>query len=154
MEKLIKTTYRIKIPKNFSYPIGAEILSHAFKDLKYYDDLEIMFRYKRECFASKFNKTIKQKGEILIFHLEYNKMKLGFKAGTMVYEEGWEIVVYAVPTELRHTIKILFLNDILIKARNWLESLEKELPRIYCGFTVSFDLKTETYQIKKGSSNV
>jgi hypothetical protein len=151
---LIETKHKDKIPKEFSYSIGSETVSEAFRDFKHYDVLELRFHYRGQYWASKFTNTLKEKGEILIFRLEYSNRRPGFSAGKSLFEMGyygehWEITVYAVPRGLKNKVKSIFLNYILIEALKRSKEWSNQNLPTYQNFEIYLDLKTEQHRTRE-----
>ncbi|MCU7844167.1 MAG: hypothetical protein KZQ93_10045 [Candidatus Thiodiazotropha sp. (ex Monitilora ramsayi)] len=96
--ELISTTYKEKLPKGKSFPIGAEALSQHLVEAPQYGELSIAFSAQDEYWASKYNKKVKAGGDIKVLVVDYSQ----------VFEE-WSIKVNAVPCDHKHTV-----NELLV----------------------------------------
>ncbi|KHD06519.1 hypothetical protein PN36_10820 [Candidatus Thiomargarita nelsonii] len=110
--EIIKTRYKKKLPKGKSYPIGAEEISQELKGIPQYSEIEIAFSIQDEFWASKYNKKLKEGGDIEVLEVHF---------GVPFYE--WIIYVHSVPSEHKSTAKRQILDLVLPK-------LAKELKNI------------------------
>jgi hypothetical protein len=83
--ELIRTTLKEKLPKGFSYPIGAEALSTALAGVPQFHEASIHFSWKDTFWASKYNAKIRAAGSVNVFEVNF-------------WNE-WRIFVHAVPSE-------------------------------------------------------
>jgi hypothetical protein len=91
---MIKTMNKDALPKNKSYPIGAEAISAALEGVNQYDLLEIRFSIRDEYWASKYNEKVKNKEKIDILECRYNQ----------IFDE-WIIDIASVPSEYKNNVK-------------------------------------------------
>jgi hypothetical protein len=87
--ELITTTRKEKLPKGYSYPIGAEILSQSLVGVPQYSLLTITFNWRDTFWASKYQTKLKTLGRIKIIALNPWGM-------------DWRIFVNAIPVEHSH----------------------------------------------------
>ena len=101
--KLIKTVRKEKLPKGFSYPIGAQALSEALQGIPQFDDIELWFSWRDEFWVSRWQKRLQARGTLSLLQASYSP------------HLGWYLYLYSVPS------------DYTVSAR---EHLLAELPRI------------------------
>jgi len=109
-DELIPTRYRVKIPHLLSYPIGAEAISDALKDVPQFKQLVLRFYFSTDY-------HLKQ-GTYEFIRVEYKNRsessewtKLGLYKRIEQYT--YEIVVQPVPKVFRHKVKGLILSEAL-----------------------------------------
>jgi hypothetical protein len=61
---LIPTARKEKLPKGFSYPLGAESISEAFEGVPHLQNATIWFDWRDEYWASRWRKKIKSHGSV------------------------------------------------------------------------------------------
>ena len=118
-QKLIPTSFKSKIPKFLSYPVGAEIITHELYTVPQFDKLSISFSY----YNSLKNQTDRAKPYSII-EARFRNIKPSLSSSTRFIEEGWynehwEIYVNPVPREVKYKVKELMRNDGFAKIRNW-----------------------------------
>ena len=86
--KIITTISKEKLPKEFSYPLGAEKISQALQGVPQFGDMTLYFRWRDEFLASKYKVRLAAGGSINILHL-YHTMRW----------ENWSIAVSALPAQ-------------------------------------------------------
>ena len=107
--KLIPTTEKEKLPRGFSYPIGAEHLSSALDGVPQYDKFVLVFRWRDEYWASKYMAKLKSGGEVVVLDVNCHAPSY-----------DWRVYVSAIPAEHKSRAR-LQLNDALF------EQLRKDL---------------------------
>jgi hypothetical protein len=90
--ELIPTLSKAKLPKGYSYPVGAEALSAALRGVPQYPDISILFSWRDTYWASKYQTKLKAAGRIDLIALHFNSASPWQAA-------GWSICVHAVPLE-------------------------------------------------------
>ena len=85
---LIRTRRKEKLPKGFSYPIGAELLSMKLTGVPQYSIAEIAFSWKDTFWASEYQSRLRELGRILIVDAGYSSRF-----------DSWTIRIHAVPSE-------------------------------------------------------
>ena len=93
MDDLIPTKRKEKLPKEWSYPIGAEMISKSLDDFEHRQEMELFFSWRGEYWHSKFQEKVKDLGEIRIFecHNSY-------------FNDGMSIYTYAVPSNIKSDV--------------------------------------------------
>jgi hypothetical protein len=107
---LIPTSQKKPLPKGFSYPIGAEIVSETLKSLPNYDEFELLFSFYSwhdSRWGTEFRKRIKSGGKFVVLRANY----------TLLFEHWW-IEICAVPSDHRNAVRTLLLDGILDRLRN------------------------------------
>lgn len=85
---MIPTKMKERLPKGFSYPLGAEMISKTIGELPQAEKASLRFVWKDEFWASKWRKRIAQRGTVALIHASYAQR----------WDEWW-IYVYAVPSD-------------------------------------------------------
>jgi hypothetical protein len=83
--ELIRTTRKEKLPKGFSYPLGAEAISSALNGVPQFHEAAIYFSWKDTFWASEYTPRVRGGGKVTIIEVNY-------------WHE-WHISVHAVPSE-------------------------------------------------------
>ena len=102
---LISTRRKEKLPKGFSYPLGAGKVSAALEGIPQFENAEIWFSWRDEFWASQWRKRIQERGVVTLLRASY-----------WDYSGRWDFHLYSVPSEYN------------VFAR---EHLLGELPRVY-----------------------
>ncbi len=124
---MIPTSYRAKLPKGFSYPVGAGMVSDALAASPHVEELSITFR-DNQGFSSKFRRLLTERSPYTLMTARYKPAcKPGLSAaGFMIergwYDEKWELIVYAVLSEFRHLAEGLIRDVALPSVKAWLMS--------------------------------
>jgi hypothetical protein len=97
---MIKTVYKEKLPKGYSYPVGAEIISAALSEVPQYEEIEICFWRKDQPYASLclYNQKITEGGSISI-------LKVWYSSALIIVIGQLELVLYLVPLKKTHQKK-------------------------------------------------
>lgn len=66
---LIPTTRKEKLPKGFSYPLGAEGISEAFDGVPHLEKATIWFDWRDEYWASSWRKKIESRGSVKLLEV-------------------------------------------------------------------------------------
>ena len=103
-EDLIKTARKEKLPKGFSYPVGAQALSEALQGIPQFDEIELWFSWRDEFWVSRWQKRLQARGTLSLLQANY-----------FPHFAGWYVYLYSVPS------------DCAVSAR---EHLMAQLPRI------------------------
>jgi len=93
------------IPRDWSYPIGAEILSRTFSGVPQFKQLSIGFNW-----------SLPKKGvaTLPLFGIEYADPR------KTALERNWMITLYAVPASRKAFVRDLFIAEVLPRARAWM----------------------------------
>ena len=123
--ELIRTSYRARLPRGLSYPVGAQALSQALAGVPQFESLELSFHLHPQLFASQFRENLLAGGPLTIFTASYCHMIPGLSASHLMlesgfYDENWELIVFSVPSEKRYAIRERLLTVGLPRVRSWL----------------------------------
>ena len=69
---LIPTQLKEKLPAGFSYPVGAEAISAALRDVPFFDELELWFSWKDQFWASEYQEKLESRGPIAVIDARHN----------------------------------------------------------------------------------
>ncbi|HXM24329.1 MAG TPA: hypothetical protein VN948_23945 [Terriglobales bacterium] len=117
--KIIPTSYRAKIPKTLSYPLGTKTISEALAGVPQFDYLNINFR------RSRLAGHPATKIPYQVMEARYSGPSHSFSASKSMIEKGyysptWEITVLTVPRSLRHLLQGKLVAEALPAIREWL----------------------------------
>lgn len=121
---MIPTSYKAKLPKFLSYPIGAELLTEGLSSVPQLDKLTVSFSAipgllkKDLLFRSRPYRVVEVSYKHLRPTLSSPNPKSIFATG--YYDETWGIWVSAVPSELKSKARQLLLEEGLPKVVSWL----------------------------------
>ncbi len=134
--KIIPTKFKEKIPKGFSYPVGAELLSSAFSETPQFDLFTVRFWYQDEYWASSYTTKIKEKSSIKIIEVSYKNYRPHLSSSRDMIESGhyepkWEIRVNSIPSEYAAIVKEQLISKVLPELSVLLrKSVEKPLQEL------------------------
>ena len=114
--QLIATRMRVPIPKEFSFPLGAEVISEALRDVAVYEELSLRFWYH-------FRLSTPSR---LQAHVDRGEPLKALSCGS----DG-EIFIYPVFRQHRAMVKRLLLETGLPRLRQWF-SAEQNYFRQIC----------------------
>lgn len=125
---VLKTKFKEKIPKGYSYPIGVEKLSEALLDVIGDNECEIWFSVKDEFWSSSFHQRIKNKDPIKVIEIRYSTPQTHHSSSQKMIDSGgydpkWQIRVNSVPTEYVSSVKNLLITEINCAAK-WLSQTD------------------------------
>ena len=84
---LIKTASKEKLPKGFSYPLGAAAISAALEGIPQLDNILMWFSWRDEFWVSRWRKRLQAKGPLTLMRVAYSD-----------YFGRWDVHVYSVPS--------------------------------------------------------
>jgi hypothetical protein len=111
---LIPTLYRAKLSKEFSYPVGAELLSESLLGVPHFGDFKLCFSDVVTAWKVKFQLMIAEGLDYVII-----KARLW---------EPWEIYVYPVQRQLKYAARGSLIAIGLPMLRNWMFRHEPHSP--------------------------
>ena len=87
---LIRTARKERLPKGFSYPLGAEAISAALEGAPQFDRAEIIFSWRDEFWVSRWRQRLQAGGIITLLHVAYWEF---------INPGRWNLEVYSVPSQ-------------------------------------------------------
>ncbi len=133
---MIKTAYKDKLPKGYSYPVGAEIISAGLSEVSQYEDFRICFGMKDEWRASCYNQKIKEAGDIVVLNVSYSSRSC---------YGGWSIYVHSVPSTFKKDASEKIISQVLPALRKQLLKAGMSVERF--SFSASYSLATGDIKI-------
>ena len=126
--ELIPTKYKSKIPKGFSFPIGAKDISESLEGIPQYNKFELTFHNRDTLWASKFQERIKEKDFITVIEISYSRFRPTISTPKNWEESGysnpkWMVSVYALPSEHRSKTKAQLLEIAMPLYKKWLDEI-------------------------------
>jgi hypothetical protein len=125
---LIPTSFRAKIPRGLSYPVGSEVVSRALADVPQYSRLTLTFWAKPFSSSSQFRAELVAGKPMDVFVASYRHVPPGLSGSRGMiesgwYDEQWGLTVYPVASERRQDARRLLLEGGLVSVRRWLSEL-------------------------------
>jgi len=122
---LIPTLYKKRLPRNLSYPIGAEALSEHLAGVPHFSEFQLCFSDVVSAWQSKFQ-------QILAEYADYEIL-------TARLWPPFEILVYPVQRSLKHTAHEALVPHGLSQLRDWMlgQSSRTTLAFRSCGIIFS-----------------
>jgi|SRR5581483_4426482 len=118
-EPIIPTRWKSKIPFTFSYPVGAEAISEALRDVPQFHEVSLQFR----AWQPGHDRTAVP---YCVIGGWCSGPIRSFSASRTMEEQSqaprWMISVHAVPRSLRHEIRTKILAEALPSIRLWLRA--------------------------------
>jgi hypothetical protein len=109
---MIPTDHKDKLPKGFSYPLGAEKLSMALGDVvPQAESMGLWFLWKDEIWTSNWRKRINDLGVVTLIAASYRKD--GLESSRLFGWGDWRLHVYAVPSEYNVAAREFLLGGAL-----------------------------------------
>jgi hypothetical protein len=131
---LIPTLYKVRLPREFSYPIGAQALSEQLADVPHFADFRICFSDLVSAWKSKFQRIIAERSD-------YEIVRVRLWA-------PFEISVYPVQRILKHTAHELVLSQGLPKLRAWIVQRGNQTSMTFASCSIIFSPSTGTVHTK------
>ena len=121
----IPTTYRGKIRTGLSYPLGAEAISEALKEVRQLEELELSFHSSYALRASQSEKALRRREAIPVVTVSFRVYEVGLTGSNTLLNEGlyddrWSLTVYPVPSPDRRAAQDALLDRGLPIVREWL----------------------------------
>jgi hypothetical protein len=127
---MIPTRFRSKLPKNLTYPIGAEAITAGLAGAPHLDAVQLKFYERPIEPASRFRQALKEQLPYPIVVAEYHPARTpglsaaGFMIEAGWYNERWELTVYPVLREFRHVAIRLLLEWGFPALSRWMREAE------------------------------
>jgi len=139
--QMIPTEYKIKIPKTFSYPVTAKMISEALQGIPQTEWLKIVFsNWKR----ARESRSSEVPYEVLTAQYSGPSKYLAI-SDTGPIQGSWRIYVQPVPRPLKHLVQTRLIAEALPRLKAWFISNAHGLDR-EGGHRLTFsfdDLKNE-----------
>lgn len=103
--RLIPTHHKTKMPRGWSHPVGAELISKALLGLPEYDSI-----YLRFLWSSQYKVETKE-GLLSISYESPDQTAM---------EQNWRIDVFAVRSEHKLLLRQRIVEEVLPRAREWM----------------------------------
>ncbi len=115
---LFPTRHKTPLPREHSYPIGAQAISNALTAIPQSNFFEVSFH----AFAKT---TYGHTGRYLVVTAEYRHLHVGLSSARWMIENGWyepqwHLIVYAVPRSDRHNVNEALITLGLAEIEKWL----------------------------------
>ncbi len=125
---LIPTLHKDKLPKGFSYPVGAKEISDAMTNAPQYALMRLVFHDRDTFWASEFKERIRNNKVVKVIEIEYIRSHAYTGAPKHFVESGhfepkWTVSVYALPTEYRHDVNMAIKNFAIPIYVSWLHEI-------------------------------
>lgn len=120
MNHLIPTRYKENLPKDISYPIGAELISQILFGIPQYNDINLSFFF----WGGAEYQRILEADILYFFEASYSKSDKSV-SNTKKREETewvkpkWEIYVSPVPSKIWRAVKEVCINEGLPMVKEW-----------------------------------
>lgn len=125
---MIPTRVKAKLPRNLSYPIGAEALGEELAGAPHAESLSVTFRDEAVWPNSEFRRLLTERLPYRILAAEFRPARgPGLIASNDMLERGWfdeswQLTVYPVLSEFRHVANRLLREEGLPAIVRWLRS--------------------------------
>jgi hypothetical protein len=122
---MIRTEFRSKLANAFSYPIGAEVLSHGLNGVPQLSSLSISFRSSPDVSASAFRRLILEGRPYPIIRARFTRWdkrpSVGDDGWAQEYLAGvWRLEVFPVPRGIKAIARRHLLDTGIPAVRSWL----------------------------------
>lgn len=128
---LIATRHKEKLPAGYSYPIGAEALSNALHGLLEPSGISLLFSWRDEFWASKYQQKLVVGGDIRVL--------------VVSFFEHWHISVNAVPSTDAKLARDLLSEFGLPSLREALQRMSKDAD--FFRWCATYSLATKTLEL-------
>lgn len=128
---MIPTTYKAKLPKHLSYPVGAEALTEGLAGAPHIEALSVSFWGTPVWPGSRFQKALAENQPYMVLAARHEPTRKPGYGGAQDlvdggwYEEKWELTVYPVVRELRHLASQALKEQGLPLIAEWLRSSQQ-----------------------------
>jgi hypothetical protein len=125
---MIPTHSKAKLPKGFSYPLGAAKISTELGAIPQTESIALTFEWKDTHWASSWRKRIKDLGVVTLIEVTY-----------WDYFNEWRVFVYAVPSEYNVAAREFLLSGPLQTLADTLRAVKENPERFR--HAITFHLK-------------
>ena len=124
---MIPTREKKRLPKGFSYPLGAKKISDCLGDVPQIEAMRLTFEWRDEFWVSKWRKRINEHGIVTLMEVQYASRS-----------DEWWLFVYSVPSEYNVAARDLLLGGAIHKLSTLLRDAGRS-PE-YFAHTIQFNL--------------
>ena len=128
---MIPTRLKAELPRRLSCPVGAEAISGALAGVSHVEPLSVAFLDRAGRSASEFRRLRSRLAPYKIMEaVDQPARKPGISAAHFMveagwYDEKWELLVYPVLSECRHTANRLLREQGMPAVVRWLKSSDR-----------------------------
>ena len=128
MIDLIPTRYKSKLRKGLSHPVGAKLISELLAGVRQFPDLTVTFAERSFAITQcEFDELLKSSKRIPVIDIWYRNMKPGYSGSKYdiereFYTETWELLVFPVPSDMRHRVQEKLTTEGITMLRDWLNT--------------------------------
>ena len=101
---MIPTLNKERLPKGFSYPLGAKTVSEVIGGIPQAENISLCFRWRDEFWVSKWRKRVEERGTVKLV-----------EAHIVLWDNEWRIYIYSVPSDCNMVARQFLLNGPLKK---------------------------------------
>src|SRR5262245_33876675 len=132
---LIPTLYKTRLSREFSYPVGAELLSEQLAGVPHFSEFRIRFSDVVTAWKSKFQQMIAEGAdyEIVRVHLW----------------SPFDIFVYPVKRELKHAAHEALVSHGLPQLRDWMLRQSSRTTMTFATCGIVFSPATQTVHVQE-----
>lgn len=137
---LIETATKEKLPRGFSYPLGAQTLSKSLAGVPQFDQFRLWFSWRDEYWASKYTKKIEEAGAVSILEV--------MRGRSLCSDLSWDVRIHAVPSDHAARVK-----EALVEEEEAFRELRRQLvacqdDRTSFKWALKYDLATRSLSVE------
>lgn len=140
---IIPTFFKDKIPKELSYPTGAEEISRELSKTPQLEEIRLSFYFRQSnLFLTK--ETLFSVLELRFSHPHPSRSSPQHAFDANFYRRKWQIIVFAVPRELRNAISQKLMEEGFPEIRTWLgETIDRKRQDDWATLSLFYDREKE-----------
>nr|WP_319395940.1 hypothetical protein [uncultured Desulfobacter sp.] len=120
MELLIPTSYKEKLPKDISYPVGAELISQHLEGVPQFNELKLSFFFWTGAYHNILNRDIHTFLEVTYSRSENSISNTKKNEVTQWVTPEWRIGVSPVPGKIRKKVREVCIAEGFEIIKDWL----------------------------------
>ncbi len=129
------TLYKARLPRDLSYPIGAEALSEHLADVPQVSEFRICFSDVVSAWKSKFQQMIAERADYEII--------------TARLWAPFEIFVYPIQRSLKQAAHEVLVSHGMPQLRDWMPRQSSRTALTFASCSIIFSLPTQTVHIQE-----
>lgn len=137
---LIPTLYKIRLSREFSYPVGAELLSEQLAGVPHFSEFRICFSDVVSAWKSKFQQMIAEGADYEVIRA---------RLWSPCFWSPFEIFVYPVKRELKHAAQEALVSHGLPRLREWMIQRGGRDSLTFASCGIVFSPPTQTVHIQE-----